>query len=186
MYYRKTHQVSFFYSLKYRHSKLISQIFARKIFQENIVRQVSSADLLKIMMRHVRLCRHGQNSNQRGSENIITTFGYGRLNRRGRLYVDMEICLCSLHDFIKSDARETIFGIEAFLNPRGDEEDVSRSLSFWRISKDIARGLCFLHATKLIHRDIKPRNSLHPFLEVLRLTWFSFTVQTRHLEDHRL
>jgi serine/threonine protein kinase len=131
-----------------------------------VVRQVGPADLLRIMKRHVAVCQHGQNSNQEGAENIITTFGFGKLDRRGRLYVDMEICLCSLHEFIKSDAR-SIFGVETFLNPtRGDDEDVSKSLSFWRIVKDVARGLHFLHATKLIHRDIKPRNREYPFLKV--------------------
>ena len=87
---------------------------------------------------------------------IVRIFRHGWLKSSGRrgavlpvYYVDMEIGLINLEDYIKS-----IFSRNPLAYPPEDHP----SLKIWRIMQEIATGIDFIHRRGIIHRDIKPAN----------------------------
>jgi len=99
---------------------------------------------------------------KRGHPNIITVLKHGWL-REEQYHFDMELCILNLEDYILGNFK-SVLGIGRYYNP-GLSRDTLSCLSLWGILSHIARGLEFLHASKEMHRDLKPRNGtlLSPF-----------------------
>ena len=91
-----------------------------------------------------------------GHENIIKVFNQGWFDDE-RYYLDMDLCLFDLGDYMGNDFKSGI-GRLRYFNPR-PSEDKLECLSMWGITNQIVHGLEFLHSHGELHRDLKPRNS---------------------------
>jgi len=116
-----------------------------------------------------------------GHENIIKVLNQGWFDDE-RYYLDMELCLLNLEDYMRGDFKSVV-GISKYFDPR-PSEDILDCFSLWGITNQIVRGLEFLHSLGELHRDLKPQNG-KPRLHLTNQTFSSFVASNRHLEDHR-
>ena len=89
-----------------------------------------------------KLCQPGAN------RNIVFAFKWGRLIGSPYFFIDMELC---------------DFNLETYISQRWVDrlEDRFKLPQILRIMRDITNGITFIHETKEIHRDLKPRNGNH-------------------------
>jgi len=86
--------------------------------------------------------------------NIVTFRDHGKLDVR-HYYIDMELCVLNLEEFIRRNLKSEL-GIANYFDPSHNHE--LKFLSLWSITDQIAAGLEFLHTHGELHRDMKPRN----------------------------
>lgn len=126
-----------------------SKVFARKIIRP--FGDTTSECIEKELQTTSKLCL--QNPHQ----NIVTVFKHGMLDRE-YYHIDMQFCELNLDTYIYRRWSTELEGkLPEFTGPHVPSE--VRMSQFWEIMTDIARGLEFIHLQKVIHRDIKPRNS---------------------------
>lgn len=91
------------------------------------------------------------------AENLIVVFRHDWLENSPYYYIDMELCEASLEDYI--DDKEPLT-YELYDNPRLFKSGfkIRGIWNTWDIMEQISKGIAFLHAAKLVHRDLKPRN----------------------------
>jgi serine/threonine protein kinase len=85
----------------------------------------------------------------------------------GGMYIDMEYCELTLHDYIYEKEREKWPRLITKLFPcegqgRTDFEQTQNIKNVWRIMSEITSGICFFHEQKEVHRDLKPLNGIFP------------------------
>lgn len=79
-------------------------------------------------------------------KHIITILRHGEFSDLPYVFIDMELCFCSLDEYNKSHWILAHF------------DGCSNESRIWDIMMQIACGLKFVHEMKEIHRDLKPRN----------------------------
>jgi len=107
--------------------------------------------------------------------NIVTFLKHGRLDPH-QYYIDMELCVLNLEEYMKQNLRSE-FGVHHFFNPSYSGE--LDFLSLWSITDQIATALEFLHAEGEFHRDLKPRNGTPQSLGGLTGLQFFYLLETR-------
>lgn len=87
--------------------------------------------------------------------NIVRIVAHGDVNNFPYYYIDMELCDLDLSHYIanrKSESRKCPISSKE-LSPK---DIMNHSFD---ILKDVTRGVAFIHAQQIVHRDIKPQNS---------------------------
>ena len=98
--------------------------------------------------------------------NIVIVFGYGWLGKEYEsvFFIDMELCALDLSEYIygqRSLPRENFFEpIHNGLFVSKNDRPLSKVRNVWAIMKEIGAGLKFIHDHNLVHRDLKPKNSI--------------------------
>ena len=89
---------------------------------------------------------------QTSHQNIVSVFGYGRLNpESGFYYIDMELCAINLEQYIE--------GKQCGLLPNWKlPVEVKDALNVVLILEHVMSGLGFIHNLKEVHRDLNPPN----------------------------
>lgn len=82
-------------------------------------------------------------------ENLIHVFAIGELSESTHVFIDMELCAFNLKDYNKSNWMYDV--------AHGHSPDFIAART-WRIMRQIANGLVFIHSHGEVHRDIKPQN----------------------------
>lgn len=85
-------------------------------------------------------------------QNIVKVSQYGQLPNSGQYFFDMELCACSLREFINSGGGVRLELFRELL-------PAERVAYAWKIMEKVAAGLDHIHYQGLVHRDIKPENS---------------------------
>lgn len=145
-----------------RYPLLIAQSFARKVF--NVIgdpeslperpHEATIADQLRLPDDH--RCR-----------NLIKVISHGQLLNSGLSYIDMELCDFDLHNYIYDGEQYQVSTSARFRKKRAASDILT-------IVTQITAGIAFLHKHRLVHRDLKPKNSIAPFtVSLSRLTTFS-------------
>jgi serine/threonine protein kinase len=119
-------------------------VFARKVIYSHEVRNINNETRVIQKLR-----------DNGGHINIIEVLNHGWLPNN-EYYIDTEICVFSLRDFLKSDLQSALGSRDYFC--RRDCPDGLGCLRFWNIAKQVTRGLEFIHNSGELHRDIKPEN----------------------------
>lgn len=88
--------------------------------------------------------------------NVITVLRHGRLQNTEHYYIDMELCQYSLRQYYKDLMWN--FNELADSNPDQPVERAPRIKAAWKIMKQIAEGVTFIHSKGFTHRDLKPVN----------------------------
>lgn len=144
-----------------RYLLLIAQSFARKVF--NVIgdpeslpehpHEATIADQLRL--------RDG------GCRNLIKVISHGPLPTSDLYYIDMELCDFDLHNYIHDGEQYQVSTSTRFRKKRA-------AFDILHIVTQITTGIAFLHKHKMVHRDLKPKNSIAPFtVSLSRLTTFS-------------
>jgi serine/threonine protein kinase len=74
------------------------------------------------------------------------------------LFIDMELCDLNLDDYIYCRKDQSAVPTYFIKN----QPPPMKSQQIWNVMLHTARGVAFLHAKGMIHRDLKPLNSLSP------------------------
>jgi serine/threonine protein kinase len=91
--------------------------------------------------------------------NLVRIFRHGWLYPHSDYYfIDMELCQCNLKSYVRPDGVLPEDYPQFFLP---DKVTVDTKV-MWRIARDIAAGLEFLHGLDKVHRDLKPVNGKIP------------------------
>jgi len=92
-------------------------------------------------------------------ENIVAVIKHGYL-QRSYYFIDMELCDYNLADYMQEQRTR--------LNV-GHYDDTNSQLIFARDAFDVARQICtgleYIHASRAVHRDLKPRNGSFSYME---------------------
>jgi serine/threonine protein kinase len=92
---------------------------------------------------------------------IVATFDHGYLLSNPSFYfIDMELCLLNLRDYISGPRPLLESPGGAFVIETAEPQ--ARIRNVWVIMLHIARGLDFIHQHQQVHRDLKPQNSEPP------------------------
>jgi len=78
--------------------------------------------------------------------NMVAILRHGEVLDSALYYIDMELCDGNLEDYIEE---------RRFSGP--SPLDIKE---FWNIMTQITCGLVHIHKAHLVHRDLKPRNSI--------------------------
>src|SRR5579859_5659317 len=98
----------------------------------------------------VRLCMTNSHTN------VISVLRHGRLQNTSHYYIDMELCQYSLRQYYQDSMWN--FNELADPDPNQPVERAPRMKAAWRIMKQIAEGVAFIHSKGYTHRDLKPVN----------------------------
>jgi len=100
-----------------------------------------------------KLCEMGSH------QNIVSVLQHGRLNNSASYFFDMELCDFNLETYAQTLWPQTTW--EAMLKP--DDKSIvdlnMRIKQIWKVMKEIACGVLFIHLQGEVHRDLKPGNS---------------------------
>lgn len=132
---------------------MLLQIFARKLIP--VRERGHSEDIEKELCAALKLCGPGTH------ENVLVILCHGWLERWPYYHFDMELCDFNLEVFARELWEPTCW--EKLLSTKLCECKVEldvRIKQIWGIMQDIANGVSFIHSQKMIHRDLKPRNSI--------------------------
>jgi len=88
-------------------------------------------------------------------ENVLAALQHGWLEDN-RYYIDMELCVINLEQFIRRRRTLTMYPFWSFPPETARGPDICFNL--WGITRQIASGLAFIHNEGEIHRDLKPQN----------------------------
>ena len=96
-------------------------------------------------------------TNQNTSDNVILILRKNWQQKEPNYYVDTELCEASLEQYIRY---KEPFSYELDSNPRlFDAPDLGRGIwNVWDIMEQISSGLEFIHNSKYLHLNLKPRN----------------------------
>jgi serine/threonine protein kinase len=99
---------------------------------------------------------------------VLRMFRFGPALTVNGYYMDFEYCEINLHEYIQEIDLQKGPKLIAKLFPcsgdgRTDFEKTSNIRNVWSIMYEITNGVLFLHQNNLVHRDLKPGNSIHPF-----------------------
>jgi serine/threonine protein kinase len=97
-----------------------------------------------------------------GNIHLVEVLKHGWLPRNpSYYYIDMEFCTETLEMRIESMKQAPFIR-----TPSGDdvcpEIDLANMKPIFRIAFEVAAGLLYMHDKGLVHRDLKPRNSIIP------------------------
>jgi serine/threonine protein kinase len=141
-----------------------------------------------------------------GHPNVISILKHGWL-KYNYFFIDMELCDCTLFEYIKYSDNPAMGCPIAISKLRHmypvfvhrNSPHATRLRNMWTVGLHIASGLEFMHASKYVHRDLKPRNGttsppssfqkLIPVLYSLRenlwkLTDFGLSVEATSKKAH--
>jgi len=89
-------------------------------------------------------------------ENIIEIYGYGELRNSTYHYIDMQLCLFDLKEYL--DHRGSKHSTRVTAHIPLTESPWLNSEEVFSIMEQIANGVEFIHGHREVHRDLKPRN----------------------------
>jgi len=101
-------------------------------------------------------------------QHIVEVFEHGWLSTFNCYFIDMELCIFTLRDYIDyhrgsmPDLRDTVARANSSALAMRDSATSLRMQNMWTIGHHIASGLEFMHTRKLVHRDLKPANGNDP------------------------
>ena len=124
-------------------ANILLQAFARKIvrFVGGAARQSEIAKTVENEARAIKkLCAPGAHAN------IVAVLGLGEVQDTAMFYFDMELCHGNLEKFINHYVTN------------GEGIPTSATLT---IMMHVSSGVAFIHGQQEVHRDLKPRNSIH-------------------------
>jgi len=103
--------------------------------------------------------------------NVVAVSDTGTVQWQDRSYryIDMELCSYDLKEYYLSKLWE----FDERLDPAQPVERAPRMKTVWKIMRQIAEGLKFIHQQKHTHRDLKPENSWPPLSPKLKEVLFS-------------
>lgn len=147
-------------------------MFARKILQpfgklkrEDIRNELRAVDKLCKSLHH---------------PNIVSVLNYGTMDRY--YFLDMELCDLTLEVHLRQEWDEATAARLPYLSiPTSSRMKMSQILG---IMEDVAAGVAFIHLNNEIHRDLKPRNGMSPFI-ACKLTFSHVLLSRSCLEDCR-
>jgi serine/threonine protein kinase len=84
---------------------------------------------------------------QSSHPHMVAVFRRGEVTDSAYYYIDMELCDSNLDKFMRDHRPSSSSPIQLPL--------------VWNIMVQITSGLAFIHEHGEVHRDIKPRNSMH-------------------------
>lgn len=96
--------------------------------------------------------------------NIINILRHGSLKLSDYDYVDMELCVLNLVDYLGNFDRSIVLSNEEAIQMcrpvfiQRELEGKEEQANIWIIMSHMALGLEFLHNQKYAHRDLKPNN----------------------------
>lgn len=92
-----------------------------------------------------------------GRANVVLALHHGWIDN-DHFYLDMELCILNLDDFIRGCPHEIVTSPKYWTFPK--ERDPLACFTLWGITKQITKGLAFIHSQAEIHRDLKPQNGI--------------------------
>jgi serine/threonine protein kinase len=127
-------------------------MFARKILQP--FGRVKREDIRNELRAVDKLCKSLYHPN------IVPVLNYGTMERY--YFLDMELCDLTLEMYLRQEWDEAMAcKLPYFSTPLPSRMKMIQILG---IMEDIAAGVTFIHENNEIHRDLKPRNSMPPFI----------------------
>jgi serine/threonine protein kinase len=128
------------------------QVFARKLLHIGHIEKRDAEHEISVI----------QKLRQIGHPNIVTVLRLGDLWNSSYYFIDMELCALDLEAYIhRPTPPNPSESIPYFVN---DRPPPFKAQQVWVIMRHIARGIDFIHAHNMIHRDVKPANSIPLFL----------------------
>lgn len=122
-----------------------------------------------------KLCLNPKN------KNIVRVLNHGSLTK-DQYFFDMELCDHDLEAYIK-ELWKPCDGIEARLLDEDNHAVIDPLLRLryvWVIMRQIASGVKYIHEGGEIHRDLKPKNSETPLMELSSNMQSSTPSRTKH------
>jgi serine/threonine protein kinase len=116
---------------------------------------------------------------------IVQVLQHGWFESNSDYFIDMELCVLTLHDYIHNRA--------PFIEQNPDLSNHAqffvadncsahlKVLNIWTIINHIAQGLSFIHQAHFTHRDIKPPNS--NFVTLKRADYSTLLSSNKFMED---
>src|SRR2546423_5279018 len=101
-------------------------------------------------MNVVQLCVNNSH------RNVIMVLRHGRLENTEHYYIDMELCQYTLRHYYQDQLWKYNELIDS--DPGQPVERAPRIKVAWKIMKQIAEGVAFIHSMGYTHRDLKPVN----------------------------
>lgn len=89
-------------------------------------------------------------------KNVIEVLQYGELPESPYKYIDMELCLFTLQEYMDSNP--------IVVQASHHYSSLLRAAETWSIMVQMSDGLSFVHRNGEVHRDLKPQNGIVVFM----------------------
>jgi serine/threonine protein kinase len=107
-------------------------------------------DVLNELRAVEKLCQNTMN------KHLVIVHNQGKLPDSPYYFIDMELCEKGLDQYITNCHSP----LNSTLHENSCESVTSE---LWKILRDVADGLTFIHSHSEVHRDLKPQNGIFSF-----------------------